>query len=99
MDKGITFTHLGTACMILSIVGGVALAYILSRVKNMISDSEKTINEKIDKKIEKVNKEQDDKHTIILLKLDEMVKGINRINVDIAKIEVGPNKKKSAGSE
>ena len=99
MDKGITFTHLGTACMILSIVGGVALAYILSRVKNMISDSEKTINEKIDTKIEKVNREQDDKHNTIMLKLEELAKGINGINIDIAKIEVGPNKKKSAGSE
>jgi len=87
MDKGITFTHLISACTLLAIIGAFLFGYIILKVQTMISKLEKSISKEMDEKIEKIDIENDNKHKTIMLKLDEIFKSINKIIIDIVKIE------------
>jgi len=99
MDKGITFTHLAAACSTLALIGGFLFGYIVLKVQTMIAKSEKSINRDVDRKIEKIDIENDKQHETVMLKLDEIFKCINRINIDMVRIDGNSNNQKNTDSE
>jgi len=102
MDKGITLTHLGIAFTIFSIIGAFCMGYIVLKVKTMISDSEKSIatdmskeREKIEGKIKDLDNKQDEKHSDILVKIDEMLKSMGKIELALKGVQTIQNMGKS----
>jgi len=102
MDKGITFTHLATAWGILAGVGTLLFGYIVLKVQTMITKSEEKTQLKIDAnkkecdyKLKELDNAQDDKHTTIITKLEDLVNALNGVKVDIATIKARPHTTRS----
>lgn len=106
MDKGITFTHLATAWGALAGIGVFLFGYIVLKVQTMITKSEEKTQLKIDSnknecdgKLKELDKAQDYKHETIMLKLEEIFKGMNKIDIQIVKLKERSHSQRNTDDE